>query len=127
MTRSELAKTIDHTILKPEAGREDIEKICEEGLRYDVAAICVNPVWVPLCVDRLRGSSVAVASVAGFPLGASTSPSKAVEAAEAVAAGAGEVDMVVNLAALIAGISMRWWPISRQWSKPASRSTRMHW
>ena len=103
MNRSELARYIDHTALKPEASRGDIETLCDQALAYNVAAVCVNPIWVPLAVQRLRGSQTAVATVAGFPLGASTPTTKAAEAREAVSNGATEVDMVVNLAALIAG------------------------
>lgn len=102
-TRAELARTIDHTLLKPEATREQVAKLCDECLQYGFAAACVNPFWAIECAERLRASDTAVATVAGFPLGATTPECKAMEARVAVAAGAGEVDMVVNLGALIAG------------------------
>lgn len=103
MTRNELARYIDHTVLKPEASRSAIERLCEEATRFNVVAVCLNPIWVPLAVARLKGSETAVATVAGFPLGASTPQAKALEANQAAAEGATEIDMVVNLANLIAG------------------------
>ncbi len=102
-TRSELAGCIDHTVLKPETTRAQIDRLCDECIEYGFFSACVNPVWVPRCVQRLSGSSVAVASVAGFPLGASIPESKALEARRSVEQGAAEVDMVVNVAALIDG------------------------
>lgn len=102
-TRAAFARTIDHTALKPETTAEQIDRLCDECLEYGFWAACVNPLWVPRCVQRLRGSSTCVATVAGFPLGASTTPVKTLEAQIAVEHGAAEVDMVVNLAALIAG------------------------
>lgn len=102
-TRRELARCIDHTLLKPEAGRAQVERLCAECREYAFFAACVNPIWVPLVVDRLAGSQTVVASVAGFPLGATTSAAKALEAREAAEAGAREIDMVVNIAALLAG------------------------
>ena len=94
---------IDHTLLKPETTPPQIDRLCDECLEYGFWAACVNPLWVPRCVQRLGGSSTCVATVAGFPLGASTTPVKALEAQIAVEHGAAEVDVVVNLAALIAG------------------------
>lgn len=102
-SRVELARLIDHTLLKPEATAEQVDRLCEECLRFEFAAACVNPCWVPRCVGRLTGSTTVVASVAGFPLGASATPVKAYEALVAIDNGAREVDMVVNLGALIAG------------------------
>ncbi len=102
-TRAELARMIDHTLLKPEATRARIDKLCDECLQYGFAAACVNPVWVERCVERLAGSSTDVASVVGFPLGAASPQVKAVEARIAVEQGAREIDMVVNLGALIDG------------------------
>lgn len=99
-TRTELARFIDHTLLKPEASFADIDRVCDECVEHGFFAVCVNPIWVPRCVQRLRDSSTCVASVAGFPLGASTTAIKALEAQMAVEHGATEVDMVVNLAAL---------------------------
>jgi deoxyribose-phosphate aldolase len=89
-----VADLVDHTLLKAEATRADIEKLCAEAAEHGFAAVCVNPTWVELCVERLAGTPVAVATVIGFPLGATTSRAKAAEAREAVAAGAGETDMV---------------------------------
>jgi deoxyribose-phosphate aldolase len=92
-----VADFVDHTLLKAEATRADIEKLCAEAREHRFAAVCVNPVWVELCAGELAGSDVAVASVCGFPLGATTSRAKASEAAEAVSRGAAEVDMVAAL------------------------------
>jgi len=92
-----VADFVDHTLLKPEATRADILKLCAEARRHRFAAVCVNPVWVDVCARELVGTDVAVASVCGFPLGATTSRAKATEAAEAVARGAAEVDMVAAL------------------------------
>jgi deoxyribose-phosphate aldolase len=96
----ELARTIDHTLLKPEASREQIEKLCAEAREHGFATVCINPAWVPLCADRLRGSSTGVCTVVGFPLGATLAEVKAFEAARVVAEGAAEVDMVLNIGAL---------------------------
>lgn len=101
--RSELARLIDHTVLKPETTAAQIDKLCDECVEHGFIAACVNPVWVPRCVARLMNSKTVVCSVAGFPLGASLPEAKALEAARAVEQGAREVDMVVNLANLIAG------------------------
>jgi deoxyribose-phosphate aldolase len=98
-----LADFIDHTLLKPEATQRDIEQLCAEALSHRFAAVCVNPVWVPLCRDRLAGSGVTVATVAGFPLGASTSESKAAEAARAAEQGAEELDMVAAIGQMRSG------------------------
>jgi deoxyribose-phosphate aldolase len=102
-SRSELARLIDHTILKPETTAGDVDRLCDECLKYGFFSACVNPTWVSRCVERLVGSNVAVASVAGFPLGATTPEVKAYEALLGVEAGASEIDMVVNVAALLAG------------------------
>lgn len=102
-TRIELARLIDHTLLKPEATAQQIDRLCDECLQYGFYAACVNPAWVERCVRRLAESSTCVASVAGFPLGASLSATKADEARRVVEHGATEVDMVVNVGALIAG------------------------
>ncbi len=102
-TRAELARLIDHTQLKPDATQSHVERLCAECLQFGFAAACVNPLWVPLCVGRLEGSSTAVATVAGFPLGAVPARTKAFEAQQAVEQGAREIDMVVNIGALIAG------------------------
>jgi len=101
-TRTELARMIDHTALKPETTVEQIDQLCAECLEHRFYAACVNPLWVDRCVRKLEGSDTVVASVVGFPLGASLSAVKADEARRAIELGAGEVDMVVNLAALLA-------------------------
>lgn len=91
----DLASYIDHTLLKPEATPLDIERLCSEAARFKFAAVCVNPAFVALAASALKGSGVAVASVAGFPLGATTSGIKAREAKEAISDGAEEIDMVM--------------------------------
>lgn len=100
MKKDELAKMIDHTILKPEAGEEEVKKICEEAAKYGFASVCINPCNVDLASKLLKGSSVKVCTVIGFPLGANTSTVKAFEAKEAVENGAHEVDMVINIGRL---------------------------
>ena len=92
-----VADFVDHTLLKAEATRKDIAKLCAEAREHRFAAVCVNPVWVGTCAKELAGTGVAVASVCGFPLGATTPGAKAAEAAEVVALGAGEVDMVAAI------------------------------
>ena len=99
----ELNKYIDHTLLKPEASEEQILKLCDEALEYGFCSVCVNSCHVPLAVDKLSGSDVKVAAVAGFPLGAMSTSSKVFEAREAVEAGASEIDMVINVGALKEG------------------------
>jgi deoxyribose-phosphate aldolase len=98
-----LAPFIDHTFLAPEAVEADIDRVCGEALGHGVAAVCVNPVWVRRCAARLAGSRVVVASVVGFPFGATDTAIKAAEAALAVEHGARELDMVVALGALKGG------------------------
>jgi deoxyribose-phosphate aldolase len=102
-TLAELAGLIDHTALKPETTVAQIDRLCGECLEHGFCAACVNPVWVSRCVQRLARSRTVVASVAGFPLGASLTATKADEARRAVEQGALEVDMVANLGALVAG------------------------
>ena len=96
----DIARRIDHTLLKPEATREQIEALCREAREHGFATVCVNPTWVPLCTDLLRGSETAVCTVVGFPLGATLAEAKAFEAARVVELGACEVDMVMNVGAL---------------------------
>ena len=98
-----LASYIDHTLLKPTATKADILRLCEEAKQYHFASVCVNPCWVSLCADVLKGSGVKVCTVIGFPLGANTSEIKAQEAALAIKQGADEVDMVINIGALKEG------------------------
>ena len=96
----ELNKYIDHTLLKPEATKEQITKLCQEARQYDFASVCVNTCYVPLAKQLLVGSDVKVCCVVGFPLGAMDTVSKAFEAKTAVENGAQEVDMVINIGAL---------------------------
>ena len=98
-----LNKYIDHTILKPEITQEQVEKILSEAKEYDFASVCVNPTWVSLAAESLKDSDVKVCTVIGFPLGANTSAVKAFETKDAIANGADEIDMVINIGALKAG------------------------
>jgi deoxyribose-phosphate aldolase len=95
-----LAGLIDHTLLKPEASRDGIKKLCEEATHFRFASVCVNPWNVPLAVEMLRGTSVKVCTVVGFPLGATLPQVKIYEAEEAIKLGAQEIDMVINIGAL---------------------------
>jgi deoxyribose-phosphate aldolase len=97
---ADLAKLIDHTLLKAEATRDEVVKLCEEARKYKFASVCVNTTWVPLCKAMLAGSGVMVCTVVGFPLGAMSPQAKAYEAREAVRQGAKEIDMVINIGAL---------------------------
>ncbi len=99
----DLAKYIDHTALKPETTADDIDQLCQEAEQYQFASVCVNPAWVKRAATKLRGANVKVCSVIGFPLGASTSEVKALEARRAIRDGAREVDMVINVGALKSG------------------------
>ena len=99
----ELAGMIDHTLLKPEATALEIEQLCKEARQYGFCSVCVNTSWVSRCRDLLRGSQVKVCCVVGFPLGAMDSRSKAYETREAIANGADEIDMVINVGALKSG------------------------
>lgn len=98
--RPDLGRIIDHTLLKPDATRDDLRKICSEAMAWHFFSVCVNSVNVPFCREQLRGSSVAVCAVVGFPLGAMTPNAKAFETTEAIRAGADEIDMVLNVGAL---------------------------
>ena len=100
MNNLELAKMIDHTILKANATQSDIEKLCEEAKKYNFASVCVNPYWVSLASALLKNSTVKVCTVIGFPLGATSSESKAYETEIAILQGADEVDMVINVGAM---------------------------
>jgi len=95
-----LGGLIDHTLLKPDASREMVEQLCREAAEYRFASVCVNPNWVPLCREMLRGTGVKVCTVIGFPLGAHSPDVKGYEARRAVEQGAEEVDMVINIGAL---------------------------
>ena len=103
INKKNVAAMIDHTLLKQDASEEQIAKICEEALEYHFASVCVNPSYVAQCAEALKGSSVEVCTVIGFPLGATTSASKAFEAKDAIANGATEVDMVVNVGKIKSG------------------------
>ncbi|MCP1145336.1 deoxyribose-phosphate aldolase [Lysinibacillus endophyticus] len=97
------ASMIDHTLLKPEATKSQIEKICDEAKKYEFASVCVNPTWVNLSSTLLKGTNVKVCTVIGFPLGATTSEVKAFETKNAIENGAEEIDMVINIGALKEG------------------------
>lgn len=100
---AELAHLIDHTLLKPEASREDIRKLCREAVRFGFASVVVNPWYVPLAAELVRGSAVKVCTVVGFPLGATLPQVKIHETEEVLKLGAQEVDMVINVGALKSG------------------------
>ena len=97
---ADLGKLIDHTLLKPEATRDEVVKLCAEAKQYRFASVCVNTTWVPLCKALLAGTDVMVCAVVGFPLGAMSPTAKAYEAREAMRQGAREIDMVINIGAL---------------------------
>lgn len=99
----ELNRMIDHTLLKANATRVQIEKLCDEALEYNFASVCVNTCWVPLAHEKLAGSEVNTCCVVGFPLGAMLTEAKAAETRLAVEAGADEVDMVINIGWLLDG------------------------
>jgi len=102
-TGGPIASLIDHTMLRPEATRADIVKLCAEARQYGFATVCINPYWVPLAASELAGTAVKVCTVAGFPLGATSTEAKVAEAAAALRAGAREIDMVINVGALRSG------------------------
>lgn len=103
MKRAELAKYMDHTLLKPEATAADIDRVVGEAIRYGTASVCVNPYWVSRVAAGLAGTGVNPCAVVGFPLGATTTASKVSEALGALADGAKEIDMVINVGELKAG------------------------
>ena len=94
------SKYIDHTILKPEAQKADIERICKEAVEHDFASVMVNPCWIPFVKELIKGSDVLAACVVGFPLGANSTAVKVFEVKDAIANGADEVDMVINIGQL---------------------------
>lgn len=102
MTKKQLAKMMDHTILKATATPADVEKICREALEIDAASVCINPCNIELTKRLLEGSGVKVCTVIGFPLGANTTSVKMYETQDAIKRGAEEVDMVINVGALLA-------------------------
>ncbi|HSO57484.1 MAG TPA: deoxyribose-phosphate aldolase [Paenisporosarcina sp.] len=95
-----IASMIDHTLLKQDATKEQVEKICAEAKEYTFASVCVNPTWVKISAELLTGTPVKVCTVIGFPLGASTPETKAFETTDAINNGASEIDMVLNVGAL---------------------------
>lgn len=99
----DVASMIDHTLLKPDATRQNIEELCREAAQFKFATVCVNPTWVALCARLLAGSGVGVCSVVGFPLGATTADVKGYETRRAIFDGAREIDMVINVGALKSG------------------------
>jgi deoxyribose-phosphate aldolase len=100
LTESEIAKLIDHTLLKPDATQDEIRKLCEEALQYQFASVCVNPWNVAQSAELLRGSTVKVCTVVGFPLGATLPEVKVFETQKSIERGAQETDMVINIGAL---------------------------
>ena len=94
------ATMIDHTLLKADSTQKQVQQICEEAKQYRFASVCVNPTWVKYSAEQLAGTDVLVCTVIGFPLGANTSAVKAFETKDAIANGAGEIDMVINIGAL---------------------------
>jgi len=98
-----IASYIDHTLLKQDATGQQIDQLCTEAAQYHFASVCVNPYYVPRCVKNLKGTDVKVCTVVGFPLGATTTETKAFETLQAIASGATEIDMVINVCALKSG------------------------
>ena len=103
MNSAELAAYIDRTLLKPDTVKDDTLKLCAEAREYGFASVCVNPFWVPLCAQELENARAKVCTVIGFPLGANCSSIKALETKEAIANGADEIDMVINIGAAKSG------------------------
>lgn len=103
--KKSIASYIDHTLLKQDATKSQIEVLCQEAAKYEFASICVNPTWVSFAAEQLKDSPVKVCTVIGFPLGASTSDTKAFETKDAIAKGATEIDMVLNVGALKSGLT----------------------
>ncbi|MBM7869379.1 deoxyribose-phosphate aldolase [Clostridium pascui] len=100
MTKNELARMIDHTVLKADTKEEKIEEICKEALEYNFASVCINPCNIEFAAKFLKGSEVKVCTVIGFPLGSNTTATKAFETKDAIEKGALEVDMVINIGKL---------------------------
>ena len=98
-----IARLIDHTILRPDAMRGDVMQVCAEALQYEFASVCVNSFWVPMVAAELQASPVKVCTVAGFPLGAASTAAKVAETLGALGHGAPEIDMVMNIGALRGG------------------------
>lgn len=100
MNKNGLSSFIDHTVLKPETGVDKIKEVCEEALKYEFASVCINPCNVKVASSLLKGSKVKVCTVIGFPLGANTTDVKVFETKDAIANGAEEIDMVINIGKL---------------------------
>ena len=103
ITDRQSAGMIDHTLLKPDATPPEIKKLCEEAMTYEFASVCINPCYVVMCKEFLKGSRVKVCTVVGFPLGATTTEIKRAEAEQALKNGAEEIDMVINIGMLKQG------------------------
>ncbi|MHB8755316.1 MAG: deoxyribose-phosphate aldolase [Candidatus Acidiferrales bacterium] len=103
MDSQNIAKLIDHTLLKPEAASAQIRVLCDEAVRFGFASVCINPWYAPLAADLVRGSGVKVCAVVGFPLGATLPQVKVFETEQAIKNGADEIDMVINIGALKSG------------------------
>ena len=97
MDSKQLAQYIDHTALTAEKTEQDILKLCDEAIQYGFYSVCINSGYIPLAKEKLAGSNVKICTVVGFPLGANLSSVKAFETQEAINAGAGEIDMVINV------------------------------
>ena len=103
ITKEKMASLIDQTLLKPDATKNDIRRLCQEAMNYGFWSVCVNPSYISLAATILRDTEVKICSVVGFPLGANTPEVKALEAEKALRDGANEIDMVINLGALKSG------------------------
>src|ERR1700722_6104848 len=103
MLNLEIARLIDHTLLKPDATYDQIVKLCTEAREHEFASVCVNPYWVPVAAQELVGTPVKTCTVVGFPLGANVTSTKMFEAGKALRSGAQEIDMVLNIGALRSG------------------------
>ena len=103
ITKEKMASLIDQTLLKPDATKDDIRRLCQESMNYGFWSVCVNPTYISLAASILRDTEVKICSVVGFPLGANTPEVKAFEAEKALIDGANEIDMVINLGALKSG------------------------
>jgi deoxyribose-phosphate aldolase len=104
ITAAQVARMIDHTLLKPESTQEQVIQLCEQAKEHQFASVCINPCWVPVAAKALNGSGVAVCTVIGFPLGATSTYAKIAEARDAIASGATEIDMVMNIGAMKSGL-----------------------
>src|SRR5699024_11143328 len=100
ITGKEIARMIDHTLLKPESTKEEIINLCEEAIEHQFFSVCINPYWVTTAAKVLEQSNVGIATVIGFPLGTTSTFTKVSEARDAIASGATEIDMVINIVAM---------------------------